>query len=400
MGGNVVVKGKQAEKIDLKFIGVENFRVDFKNLFIELSKLFKKETGVQLWSKEHLESAEVFNGSTSFIMDKDYEVDDILTYKPKSGDIDIITPYQQGPAMVTFLKGLEGKEIIKGITYRGSNRENPDKPGGQINCIFDYETKGVTIGVQIDFELIKGDDDTWKRFSHSSSFEDVKKGIKGYSHKMLLRAVHYSVSLEKDVLLVTPKADCHNWEKKLKKNQPGKVNILKFSVDYGVSAAYEPLLDCEGDPIQKDGLYIWKEISNKDRRHHETNLSNVFMRLFGKEPTGKELKQMWSYVGLLDLIRTYLDKKVQADTFDRLFNLFWSKVIGQEIERDDANVDAAAKVPSMELFLSYFPSFVKEFEKRQPIINKYYANYGKRYGSSLLEMYKHMKMNDSQCYLY
>ena len=395
MGGNLSVNGKQADKVDLKFVGVDGFRSDFHELFLELSRMFKKEFGEPLWNAKELENAEVYNGSTSFIMSKNYSVEDILQYKPKSGDIDIITPHQYGGNLVTFLKKLEGKEIMPNISYRGSNRDNSMAPGGQINCIFDYTVKGKTIGVQVDFELIGGSDMTWKRFSHSSSFADAKKGVKGYSHKMLMRAIHFALSMKKDVLVVTPTAKCDNWEKKLKKVQPGKISILKFSVDKGVSAAYEPVQDCDGNDVQKDGLYVWKELKSKDRKNHETNLNNIFKRIFGFEPNDKELDQLWSYVGLMELIRKHSDKKTQALVFERLFELFWGdgkdgRQKGQEIEAGikGAEADAAAKVPSMELFVDTF-NLQKEYAAKKPELDKFYTNYGlSRKSESLLEMFK------------
>jgi hypothetical protein len=396
MGGNLSVNGKQADKVDLKFVGVKNFRQDFHDMFIELSRIFNKQYGEQLWTKAELDKAEVYNGSTSFIMSSDYDVDEILAFKPKSGDIDIITPSHLGGQLVAFLKNIEGKQITKVITYRGSNRDNDQAPGNQINTIFDYVVKGTTIGVQVDLELLSNGDLTWKRFSHSSSFDDAKVQLKGYSHKMLMRAMHSALST-KDALIVSPTAKCDNWEKKLKKVKGSlqgktKVRILKFSVDKGVSAAYEPMLDCDGNEVMKDGLYVWREIPSKDRKHHETNLHNIFLRLFGKEPSKKELEQMWSFVGLIELIKKYSDSKVQQLIFDRLFELFWGKG-EQGIEKNDPDGDAAVKVPTMELFVAHFPKLAKEYEKRQPEIDDYYKNY--RMTESLLEMFKNMKYQES-----
>ena len=106
----------------------------------------------------------------------------------------------------------------------------------------------------------------------------------------------------------------------------------------------------------------------------------------------KELEQMWSFVGLIELIKKYSDGKAQQLIFDRLFELFWGKG-EQGIEKNDPNGDAAVKVPTMELFVAHFPKLAKQYEQRQPEIDEYYKNY--RMTESLLEMFKNMKYQEN-----
>jgi hypothetical protein len=63
MGGNVKVKGIQAQKIPIKEIGLKKFQKDVKNLLKELNKLFYKKYKEYIWKNEKvLDNSYIFNG--------------------------------------------------------------------------------------------------------------------------------------------------------------------------------------------------------------------------------------------------------------------------------------------------------------------------------------------------
>jgi hypothetical protein len=73
MGGNVKVKGIQAQKIPIKKIGLKKFQDNVKILLKELNKLFYRKYKEYIWpNTEVLNNSYVFNGSTSYLLDSKY----------------------------------------------------------------------------------------------------------------------------------------------------------------------------------------------------------------------------------------------------------------------------------------------------------------------------------------
>jgi len=405
-GGNVVVtdiNGNQipAQRIPIKDIGRSKFIRDTKEMLKELNKLFNKKFKEPLWNNPSIfDSAVLFNGSTSFIMDSNIPDEKVLPHKPDAGDIDLIVPEDKKEQLWELLNELRGKKITDKFEFINHNKEDIKKIIDQINGLFKYSPeKGKDYFVQIDFELspfvnvdirtgkvVSGDDKNtvvipseWSRFGHSSSLEDTQLGIKGgIAHKYMLRSIAYAVSKRPDVIFVTSKADCDNWEKKIKKQQDQ--NIVKFSVARGLRSAYKPLI-CMGKQVEKNGKFVFKEIPTKES-NYITELPAIFTMLFGKEPTPQELKDLWSFKGLVDLIKRYLDDKQVELAIRRMFELFWEnkggKNIAQEIDRDDPAEDEKVKMGIINYLENVFPSISKKVYKDwESKINDYYNNYGK-----------------------
>jgi len=397
-GGNVVVIDKNgnqipAQRIPIKDIGRSKFIKDTKEMLRTLNDMFAKKYGQALWPDPSLlNDATLFNGSTSFIMDDSIPDEDILPHKPDAGDIDLVVPEDKKEQLWEFLNELRGKKITDKYEFINHNKEDLNKIIDQINGLFKYTPeKDKKYFVQIDFEFVPFEEKTlydgntiiapseWAKFGHSSSLEDTKLGIKGgIAHKYLLRSIAYAISKRPDVIFVTAKADCENWEKKIKKQQDQ--NILKFSVSKGLRSAFEPLI-CYGKQVEKNGKYVFKEIPTKES-NYITDLPSIFKMLFGKEPTPQELNKLWSFKGLVDLMKKYLDDKQKELAISRMFELFWDnkngKNIAQEIDRDNPAEDEKVKMGIINYLEKEFPDITKKIYKEwESKINDYYNNYGK-----------------------
>ncbi len=150
MGGNVTATIKKsgietrAAKIPIRKIGRKKFTEKFIKVFKELNKIFKKENGIPLWLNEkNLENGLQFNGSTSYIFDQTLSDKEITDVKDSAGDLDIIVPEGLKVEVWNMLDKLEGVEVIKGVTYMGSNKHTIDSIGEQINGVFltDFEVE-------------------------------------------------------------------------------------------------------------------------------------------------------------------------------------------------------------------------------------------------------------------
>jgi vacuolar-type H+-ATPase subunit F/Vma7 len=374
-GGNLTVNDIPAQKIDMTKSGRKEFVQKSLSLFKKINKLFKKEYGEPLWINEkNLDTGKMFNGSTSFIFSPEYTDEEILAHKTKSGDIDIIIPKEKARDLWKLLEKYKDKEILPGIKYIGSNRSSEMKLGNQINSIFMIEfDNGYRVPAQVDFEMLdvspEGEPDEFAKFSHSSSFEDAKIGLKGYAHKMLLRALASNSSMIEDIIVITPSSTKDKYKVKTKGGEiVTKINNAKFSVDKGLRfPAYEK------QDFQIDGKDVYKEIPPKESTY-EQKLEGMFEIFFGKKPTSREMKDMWSFAGLSKLIKRYLSKKEIQGIYQRLVELAWDKN-AQQLERDSAEIDYQIKNGMVGKFEELLG--IKRPKKVEKIINDYYKKYGK-----------------------
>jgi hypothetical protein len=380
MGGNVTAINKKsgeevrAEKIPIKEIGRSNFTKKFIKVFAEINKLYKKEYGELLWKNEkNIANGLQFNGSTSYIFNGDIPDEEIVKYKTHAGDLDIIVPEDTKEQVWELLDKLEGTEIIKGVEYIGSNKPTISSIGEQINTVFRVDFgKGKVVAAQVDFEFLPMEEDgatptEWAKFSHSSSFEDAKAGVKAVHHKYLIQSLVGGASIRDDVVIVTPKATPENWEKKLKKFKPGDLpRFLKFSVSRGIRTAYEPLYDEDGNHIKTtDGKEVWREVPTASSEY-TTIIKEIANLSFGKEV---DASKFGSFVGVMSLMKEYLNKKQIKATLDRYEEKLFAPY-AQVLERGEPEWDYQVKISGYKLFCKTFG--IKENTK---LIEKYYKNF-------------------------
>ena len=387
MGGNVTAINKttgeetRAEKIQVKEIGRQEFIKTFVDIFKEMNKQFKKKFKKPIWVDEkHLSSGFAFNGSTSFIMDPTLSDEDVMKYKPSAGDLDITVPEELKEDLWTYLDSLEGKEIVPGARYMGSNKPTISSIGEQINSVIMVDFKnGQRAYAQVDFEFLPFENDKpteWAKFSHSSTFTDAKAGVKAVHHKFLIRALVGGASVRDDIVIATGKSTPEKIT--LTKSKAHAIpRMLKFSVARGIRIAYEPMIDPKTNKvIELDGKQVYKEIPSKNSTY-ETIVGEIyklaFQQLVGHE---EDVKKFESFVGVIELMKKHLDKKAIARTHDRYIELLWGfkGQRGQELEVQNPELDFQVKS-------SGYSRLIKDLNLKDEsgkYVENYYKDYGKR----------------------
>jgi len=385
MGGNVNAINKQtgeqtqAVKIPVKEIGRRVFIDTFVKIFTKMNKDFKAKYKKLIWIDEKiLASGFAFNGSTSFIMDPTLSDEEVMKYKPSAGDIDITIPEELKEDLWRYLDSLEGKEIIPGAKYMGSNKPTISSIGEQINSVIMVDFGKIRAYAQVDFEFLPFENNVpteWSKFSHSSSFNDAKAGVKAVHHKYLIRALVGGASVRDDIVIATGKSTPENI--KLSTSKTHSIpRMLKFSVTRGIRIAYEPMLDKNGKVLRLNGKQVYKEIPSKNSTY-ETIVSEIyklaFRQLIGHE---QDVKLFESFVGVLQLMKKFLDKRQLKETHDRYISLLWgfSYDRGQELEVGNPELDFQVKMAG-------YQRFCKELgykDESKKYIESYYKDYGQR----------------------
>ena len=391
-GGNVTVTSKKgtetkAQKIPIKTIGRDKFYKVVTDLLKKINKDFKKKFKTLLWADEtQIENGFTFNGSSSFIMDPNIPDEEIVKYKETAGDLDIAVPDFQRKNLWTYLDSIDSKEVIPGVTYMGSNRPKFSPNEDQINCVFvvDFDgidgingLNGLKVPMQIDWEFLPfsetGLPSEWAKFSHSSSFEDTKQGIKAVHHKYLLRALVYGISVRDDIVICTPKSTFDNFTISKSKNlvSPG---MMKFSVDKGLRVAFEPLVDPEGNPVFDNGKQVFKEISTRDS-NYITDVAEILKLSINPSDLScleSDSKKFWSFTGLVELIKTYIPEKNWETINQKYVKLLWElKPRSQELERNNPELDYQVKISGYKFFIDSLG--LSDLSK--DLINPYYDGY-------------------------
>lgn len=387
-GGNTIAvskTGKQtkAEKIPIKKIGRKNFYNQVVKLFKQMNKDYRKMFGTDLWTDESIiENGFVFNGSTSFIMDPTIPDEEVVKYKETAGDLDIVVPEYTKENIFNYLQSKDQEEIIKGVRYMGSNKPTLSSIGGQINCVFVFDFDGLKVPAQVDFEFLPfsetGIPTEWAKFSHSSSFDDCKAGIKAVHHKYLLRSITYGASVRDDILVCTPKSTWDNI-KISKSKESSNPRTLKFSVYKGLRIAYEPLLDPDGNPVYMEGRQVFKCMPTSESSF-VTDVAEIFkltVRPDDITDLEKNAKKFWSFLGILEILKEYSTKDQIKRIHDRYIDLLWGLTSqkgqrAQELERDNPELDYKVKIGG---YLKFIETFGLP-DKSKDMAPIYYEDYG------------------------
>lgn len=382
-GGNLSVKlgdtTYEAQKIPIKEIGIEKFRKDFVNLFKVINKLYFKKFKEYLWGDEKdLENGLLFNGSTSFIMDPKYSAQEIAKYKETSGDLDVIIPEEKAQNLWLLLKDLEDKKITSDIIYISNNRNNINALGDQINALFKYSFKKDnvihTIFAQVDFEKLEfknSKPSSFAKFSHSSSFEDLKLKVNidnkeysikgGVNHKYLLRALVGAASEDPNILVVSDNST-YNKYKPVKYDDVPRTKT--FSVLHGIGTAFTPVLDDKGNQAySEDGKKLMKKNKTSDKNYID-DVDDMFDAIFGIG----DRKDFASFGGVIKLLKL-MPREMQEKTKERYFEILFGKS-SQIIEKDDPQGDFNVKYPA-------FIYFLNELKLKMPNMDKKIETYYK-----------------------
>lgn len=329
MGGNVMIGDQPASRIDLqKVIRSEIVPILYTSLKA-INAGFKKDTGLGLWSDELVDNKKFLSGSAFHFFDLDKIADsDFSAVKKSVGDLDTKIPEALSPFVKKWLDSKHG------ATYGDLTLIGYKESVGQFITLWKSKTLGNNI--QIDLEQLPFADGlptSWADFSHSSEWEDLLQGIKGVAHKYLLRALN-AKDLQK--VLIRMKSG---------KEKEMMSATTAFSLS-GVRPKLEPINGPEGHE-HKGGLPVYRELATSETGFN-TNLEDIFIMYFGHDPSATELKQMWSFTGLLALIKSHFNKTQQAQIADGFANTLWGNG-AQSLYRDEPEKDLEEKSMMMDV---------------------------------------------------
>ena len=325
-GGNVTIDDQEAERIDLTKHNRSDIVKKIDAALISINNQFKKEHGRPIWNDALLKSKKFLSGSAFHFFNGAIDDKTFTKHKSSVGDIDTQVDKTMDAEIKDFLTKSKGKTFGP-VTLIGFKTS-----AGQHISLWRLKDPGINIQVDLEMVDFENDEPTdWSNFSHSSSWEDMTKGIKGVAQKMLLRAL--MAPKLRDVLIMPKTA--RGTEKEVQSATHA------FSVTHGVRQKLDPVLDDSGKHVHKNGKPAYRELSTAESKG-ETNLIKMYTYFFDKAPSAADLKKFGSFVGLISLIKTHLDKKVWEKICDGFVNTLWGPA-AQGLYRGDPQKDNEEK---------------------------------------------------------
>ena len=386
MGGNAtgIIKRTgettRAQKVEFAKVSRSEFIKKTIELLTKLNELYFKKYKEKIWDDESiLRDGTAFNGSTSFIMNTSIPDDEILKFKGSAGDIDVTVPDNCRENLWKLLDSLEDKTVIPGVKYKGCCQPSYSPGLQQFNSVFEVKFKAGTVYTQIDFELmpfVNNKPNEWTKFSHSSSLQDYERGVKGgVFHKLLIRSIVGAASIRNDVVIATSSSTPENIKIS---NSKKYINprFTAFSVTKGIRNVFKPMLDKDGNIVKYNGKEVYQEIPTKDSTFVD-QIDGIFKITFHQyKATKEDLRLFNSFVGVIDLMKKYFDKKTIKLSHDRFINILWGDEGGraQELENGNPELDFNLKNAA-------YQYFIKELglkDESGKYVDKYYKEYGQR----------------------
>lgn len=399
-GGNVIVGGRSADKIEIAKVHRARFVKDLRNLFRNLDQRYADFTS-KLGDEQHLYNPAAieriltgigFGGSSGAFFDLE-SYDDLFASKKKMlGDIDVYIPRETYVNLFNVLQELEGKRVLdlpdnRSIDYIG--QIDAAAVGNQINSLFVYnfldeDSKApIALNMQIDFVKARFTEEGVPHssivHSHGSSPDDMMLGIKGFAKNYLIASLTSKITR-----VAGKKATPTSTKDKIKISKSGdsdEVTLYTFSTDYGFRRARQLLGSVED-------VDVYMDIKASDDTVLET--SQGFKLLFGVEPTPDELSQFNSFAGTLQLMRKYMGDKAAGgkplyeSVFESLFDKCFSVVIktvppdniritlAQSTERTNFSLDRDIKLAMIDAYYDAFPELLSRKNEFDQQIERYY----------------------------
>ena len=182
-GGNVKLEGVSADPISMTKDSRKSVTADVAGFLHGLSNTHKLQHGSHLFGENNaaLNNGSAFSGSTHHLFDKSIPDDEFAHYKPIVGDLDVKVPKEH---LQTLAEHLQPGKQYGNYTVVGHKKSSDG-----YNALIKHDNGQVH---QIDFEGADYENNSpseFDKFAHSSNWGDVKSGIKGAHHKILLNAV-------------------------------------------------------------------------------------------------------------------------------------------------------------------------------------------------------------------
>lgn len=313
-GGNVRIGEHEAQAIDLKNHERDVVSELIMKGLVKINQAFKDDNNLYIWKPGVLKNGDIFSGSTKHFFDSNIATEDFLKHKKSVGDIDLMVDEELKSRIETFMEHHVDEEF-EHVKLIGSK-----KSGDQHITLWRLEPTGINVQMDFEYAAFKEDKPTeWSRFSHSSSFEDMENGIKGAFHKLLMTS-----------LLGHKKTDAILQMKTKRKEI--KAGLQALSVK-GLRQKYEKIGDEDGKPVIR-------ETNSKD---WVTNFYAIMKEAFDVDATAKDVERFWSFVGILELIKKYMDRKKQKAVLESFAEKLWGDG-AQGLYRGDPNKDFDEKM--------------------------------------------------------
>ncbi len=347
-GGNVKVGDVQATPIDMSKIERKKFVKELISNLLIINNTFQKEYGFKIWENEKfITSGKLFSGSSEHFINLDITDEEYAKFKKKTGDIDVQLSKNLEKQLHDFFKKFSKFGTMK---YLGQSKSAV----GQISALFEFKNyEGLK--PQIDFEFVSvGDDGMPTAFSHwsrSSAWKDIEQGIKGVFHKFAIANLDHAFTADLNIQKGKRKPV-------IKKET---VHMFAFSVKNGLRPKYR-LID------KKKG--VWEVIPAKEGIYTK-DIPEIFKTLFKKKANSKDLENFNSFIGIIDSINKYFDKKQQKKWVNAFVEFMWGKP-AQKLYRNDPVTDATVKHAAFD-YVEKKLGFKKS--KYSKIIDEYYNNY-------------------------
>lgn len=344
-GGNVQIGADSADRIDLQKINRSDIVKTLNDGLDAINTAFEKSFGLPLWNEKLFKSKEFLSGSAfHFFNLQTIGDDEFIKVKSTVGDVDLQVDGNMAPMVKQFLDDNKGTTFgpLTSIGYKSS--------AGQYISL--WKLPEFNINVQIDFELVDydsaGNPSSWSQFSHSSTWNDLKAGIKGVFSKFLYSS------------LTAPKAKPMIIKAKTARGKDKIVNKgeSSFSVSHGLRVKYSPILDANGSHVYENGMPTYTELSTAESSG-ERDLGAIFTAFFDQIPTNAELKDMSSFIGTLSLIKQYKNSDIKkiADAFvDKLWG-----TNAQVLYRNDKAKDYKEKIIAMKILCDELGVDINQF---------------------------------------
>jgi len=387
-GGNVIIDGQRADKVDLKEVSRSTLTHAVRNLLLKLNAISRNTFNKPIWEREDLLNGMAFNGSSETLFRPDITDQEYVAVKRKVGDIDVTVPSNMKEQIDLLLKSYKGRRITPDAEFVGHNKEHNESTGHQINALFilyglyDLEPKRK-LYIQIDFEFVDYVDDApsaFAKFSHNSHWDDMQAGIKGVMHKLLLRSLVGGASMltANDAVVLTKAATIDKPRISTPFLKKGS-SLYKFGVDRGLRAALEPVIDPKtGQQLKQDGKPVYRELSTEVSKYTQ-DILEIAGHIFGKEFDPADLQLMYSFVGTLSLMKKYLNQSQIQSTAHKFAQTLWGP--GSQHVNQTIDEDSEVKLAGWTRLYATFP-FVDEASAKE-MYETYYSGFEERQSAML-----------------
>ena len=340
---------------------------DIHDFLHSLNNAHMAEHGHHLFGPkgEAINDRSAFAGSSKAFMDPSISDEEHNTHKKKVGDVDIMVPEQHSDSLTKLLR--------PGQKYGNYSIVGNKKAGSQ-NLVLARHKDGQVQQFDMEPSQYEGNKPSeWNQFSHSSDWGDVKQGVKGAVHKLMLAAM--TSANGKVGITRTNKGDTE-----------GFMPSHRFSVDKGMREGYAKI-------GEEDGKDIHRELKPNESQY-TTDVPTIYSQMFNRKPSRQDVHEFGSYTGLMKHMKQYLSPEQRSRVMDKFVGNLHRQMIGSGEQEDKAVKDTA-----LNHLRSNFPEhFDMEKEKEIAGIQKdfYDKQTAKNTAPAGEKVSKHLKENHAE----